>query len=91
MVKIHWNTLLKILYLKGYKWLLSQKQLVRIDFLCYKRSKALAMHIKPFLKQDFSERMSVTGLLLIKVFISFLFKKSYLHLSYHRLKTYCIA
>ena len=31
--RIHWNTLMKILYLKGYKWLLSQIERVRIDAL----------------------------------------------------------
>ena len=30
--KIHWNISLKILYLEDYKWLLSQKQQVRIYF-----------------------------------------------------------
>ena len=46
--KINWNTLVKILYLKGYKWLLSQKKRVRIDFFGYIRCEALARHIKPF-------------------------------------------
>ena len=46
--KIDWNTLVKILYLKGYKWLLSQKKRVRIDFFGYIRCEALARHIKPF-------------------------------------------
>ena len=41
---------MKILYLKGYKWLLSQNQRVRIDFLGYRRYETLAKHIKPFLK-----------------------------------------
>ena len=41
---------MKILYLKGYKWLLSQNQQVRIDFLGYRRYEALAKYIKPFLK-----------------------------------------
>ena len=38
---------MKILYMKDYKWLLSQE---RIDFLGYIRYEALAKHIKPFLK-----------------------------------------
>ena len=41
---------MKILYLKSSKWLLSQNQPVRIDFLGYKQYEALAKHIKPFLK-----------------------------------------
>ena len=41
---------MKILYLKGYKWLLSQNQRVRIDFLGYRWYEALAKHTKPFLK-----------------------------------------
>ena len=41
---------MKILYLKGYKSLLSQNQQVRIDFLGYIQYEALAKHIKPFLK-----------------------------------------
>ena len=43
---------MKILYLKGYKWLLSQNQRVRIDFLGYRRYEALAKHIKPFFKKN---------------------------------------
>ena len=41
---------MKILYLKGYKWLLSLNQRVRIDFLGYIRYEALAKHVKLFLK-----------------------------------------
>ena len=41
---------MKILYLKGYKWLLSQTQRVRIEFLGYIRYEALAKHINPFFK-----------------------------------------
>ena len=41
---------MKILYLKGYKWLVSQNQQVRIDFLGYLRYERLAKHIKPYLK-----------------------------------------
>ena len=41
---------MKILYLKGYKWLLSQNQRVRNDFFGYRRYEALAKHMKPFLK-----------------------------------------
>ena len=41
---------MKILYLKGYKSLLSQNQQVRIDFLGYTHYETLAKHIKPFLK-----------------------------------------
>ena len=43
---------MKILYLKGYKWLLSQKQSKRIDFLGYRRYEALAKHIKSVLKKS---------------------------------------
>ena len=39
---------MKILYLKGCKWLLSQNQHVRSDFFGYRRYEALAKHIKPF-------------------------------------------
>ena len=39
---------MKILYLKGYKWLLSQNQRVRNNFSGYRRYEALAKHIKPF-------------------------------------------
>ena len=42
---------MKILYLKGYKWLLSLNQRVRNDFFGYRRYKALAKHINPFLKK----------------------------------------
>ena len=44
--KIHWNTSLKILYLKDYKWLLSQNQQVRNNFFGYRWYEALAKHIK---------------------------------------------
>ena len=49
--KIHWNTSMKILYLKGCKWLLSQNQQVRNDFFGYRWYETLARHIKPFLKK----------------------------------------
>ena len=39
---------MNILYLKGCKWLLSQNQGVRIDFLGYRWYEALANHIKSF-------------------------------------------
>ena len=49
---------MKILYLKGYKWLLSQNQLVRNDFLGYRNDflgyrkyETLAKHIKFFKKK----------------------------------------
>ena len=38
---------MKILYLKGYKWLLSQNQRVRNDFFGYRQCEALAKHMKP--------------------------------------------
>ena len=41
---------MKILYLKGYKWLLSMNQRVRNGFFGYRRYQALAKLIKPFLK-----------------------------------------
>ena len=51
---------MKILYLKGYKWLLSQNRQVRTDFLGYMRYEALAKHIKLFFKKKhYSERTSV--------------------------------
>ena len=34
--KIFWNSLFQLLYLKGYKWLVSRKQWVRNDFLGYR-------------------------------------------------------
>ena len=49
--RIHRNTLIKILYLKGYRWLFSQNQWVRIGLLDYRRYEALAKHVKPFLKK----------------------------------------
>ena len=42
---------MKTLYLKGYKWLVSQNQQLRIDFRDYRRYNALAKHIKPFFKK----------------------------------------
>ena len=42
---------MKILYLKGYNVLLSQSQRERNYFLGYRRFKALAKDIKPFLKK----------------------------------------
>ena len=49
--KIYWSTLMKILYLKGYKWLLSQNQRVRNDSFSHRRCETLAKHIKRFLKK----------------------------------------
>ena len=43
--------LMKSLHLNGYKWLLSQKQRITIDFLRYRRDKALTQYIKHFLKK----------------------------------------
>ena len=40
---------MKILYLKGYKWLLSQNQRVRNDVFDYRQCEALAKFIKSFL------------------------------------------
>ena len=48
--KIHWNTLIRVFYLKG-KWLLSQDQQVRNDFFGYRWYEALAKHIKLFSKK----------------------------------------
>ena len=48
---------MKILYLKGYKWLLSQNQRVRIDFLVYTRYEVLAKHIKPFCPLKFRPKV----------------------------------
>ena len=47
-LKFYWNTLMKILYLKGYNWLLFQNLRVKNDFFGYRRCEALAKHIKPF-------------------------------------------
>ena len=41
---------MKILYLKGYKWLFSQNQ--RNDLFDYRQYKAFSKHIKPFLKKN---------------------------------------
>ena len=35
--KIHWDTFMKTLYLKGYKWLLTQNQRVKNEFNGYRR------------------------------------------------------
>ena len=43
---------MKILYLKGYEWLLSQNQQVGNDFFCYIWYLALAKHIKPVFKKN---------------------------------------
>ena len=42
---------MKILHLKGCKWLLPQNQRVRINFLGYIGYEALAKHIKRFVKK----------------------------------------
>ena len=42
---------MKILHLKGCKWLLSQNQGVRNYFFGYRRYEALGKHIKSFLKK----------------------------------------
>ena len=49
--KIYRKTLMKILYLKGDKWSLSQNERVRNDVFGYRRYQALAKHIKPFSKK----------------------------------------
>ena len=41
---------MKILYLKGYKWLVPQNQQVRTDFFGYRQSQAPDNQVKPFLK-----------------------------------------
>ena len=53
---------MEVLYLKGYKWLLSQNQQVRNDFFGYRRYEALVKHIKPFRKNPGSKRMTVLRL-----------------------------
>ena len=50
---------MKILYLKGYKWLLFQKQRVRNGFLGYRQFQTLAKHMKPFFAKHFSGETSV--------------------------------
>ena len=42
------NSLARILYLKDYEWLLSQKRRVKNYFFGYRRKEELAEHIKPF-------------------------------------------
>ena len=42
---------MNVLYLNGYKCLLSQNQRVIIDFLGYIRYDTLAKHIKPFFER----------------------------------------
>ena len=59
---------MEILYLKGYKWLLSQNKRIGIDFLGYRRYKALAKHIKPFLKTLKSKDVSARTI----IFLNFL-------------------
>ena len=54
---------MKILYLKGCKWLLSQNQRVRYEFSGYGQSEALAKYIRPFFTKHRSERTSVPQLL----------------------------
>ena len=54
-----------MLYLKGYKWLLPQKQRARTDFLGYKLYIYGTKHwlsISKLFKEKQSERMSVPGL-----------------------------
>ena len=48
--KIYWNTLMKMLYLEGCKWLLSQNQGVRNYYFGYSKYEALAKHIKSLKK-----------------------------------------
>ena len=43
---------MKILHLKGCKWLLSQNQRVRNYFFGYRRYVALGKHIKSFFKKN---------------------------------------
>ena len=43
---------MKILCLKGYKWLLSNNKRLRNELFGYRRYKALAKHIKPFIKRN---------------------------------------
>ena len=59
---IHWNTFIKILYLKRHKWLLSQNKEVTINYLGYLQYEGLAKYIKPSFKKHQSERMLVPGL-----------------------------
>ena len=68
---------MKILYLKGYKWLLPQNQRVRLDFLGYIQYEALTKHIKPFLKtlmwKDVSARTIVYLKLLFRMCLKWMF------------------
>ena len=41
---------MKILYLKGYRWLLSPNQQVRVYFFGYRQYEVLTKHVKSFLK-----------------------------------------
>ena len=47
---------MKILYLKGYSWLLSQNQRVKKVFLGYRWYRALAKRVNTFLKKHKIER-----------------------------------
>ena len=49
---------MNVLYLNGYKCLLSQNRRVIIDFLGYIRYDTLAKHIKPFFERPESGRVS---------------------------------
>ena len=53
---------MNVLYLNGYKCLLSQNQRVIIDFLGYIRYDTLAKHIKPFFERHESGRTLVPRL-----------------------------
>ena len=82
---------MKILYLKGYKWLFSQNQLVKNDFFGDGRYKALAKHIKPFLKKHERERTSVPGLLVINCIYFFKTISFYLLIMLENQLSYCFA
>ena len=74
----YWKTSMKILYLKGHKWLLSHNQRVRNDFFRYWPYETLAKHIKPFFKKTFKWKdvsaLTTKGAILIYQDSPFLYK-----------------
>ena len=50
---------MKLLCLKGYKWLMSQNQQVRNDFFGYGQYLVMTKYTKHFLEKHYTERLSV--------------------------------
>ena len=59
---------MELLYLKDYKWVLSQNELVRIDFLGYRRYELLAKHIKPFFQKKLKRKDAIAPTIGISIF-----------------------